>query len=148
MCSSANVELVRSIGADAVVDYTHEDFARAGQVYDIVHDTVGGLGYRKARRVLKRGGVFIGAGPGLASVFIGPWLRLTRRGNVVGTVAKGGRQEREFLVDLVARRALRPVIERRYPLTEIVSAHRHAETGHKKGNLVIDIAMVAGRGPR
>ena len=57
-------------------------------------------------------------------------------------------QSNPRLVDLVARRALRPVIERRYPLTEIVSAHRHAETGHKKGNLVIDVAMVAsGRGP-
>ncbi|HEX7235479.1 MAG TPA: NAD(P)-dependent alcohol dehydrogenase, partial [Gammaproteobacteria bacterium] len=53
MCSSANVELVRSIGADDVVDYTHEDFARAGRIYDIVHDAVGGFGYRRARRVLK-----------------------------------------------------------------------------------------------
>jgi NADPH:quinone reductase-like Zn-dependent oxidoreductase len=150
MCSTANVELVRSIGADAVIDYTHEDFARGGHVYDIVHDTVGGFGYRRARRALKRGGVFIDAGPGLASLFVGPWLRVTGRGNVVGTVAKGGRQEREFLADLVAQRILRPVIERRYRLAEIVSAHRHAETGHKKGNLVIDVAMVAasGRGPR
>ena len=146
MCSSANVELVRSIGADAVVDYTHEDFARAGRVYDIVHDTVGGFGYRRARRVLKRGGVFIDAGPGLASLFVGPWLRLTGRGNVVGTVAKGGREQLEFLASLVAQRRFKPVIERRYRLSEIVAAHRHAESGHKKGNLIIDLALVpAGR---
>jgi NADPH:quinone reductase-like Zn-dependent oxidoreductase len=146
MCSSANVELVRSIGADAVVDYTHEDFARAGRVYDIVHDSVGGFGYRRARRVLKRGGVFIDAGPGLASLFVGPWLRLTGRGNVVGTVANGGREQLEFLASLVAQRRFKPVIERRYRLSEIVAAHRHAETGHKKGNLIIDLALVpAGR---
>jgi NADPH:quinone reductase-like Zn-dependent oxidoreductase len=142
MCSTANVALVRSIGADAVVDYTHEDFARAGRVYDIVHDTVGGFGYRRARRVLKRGGVLIDAGPGVASLLVGPWLRMTRRGNVIGTVAKGGREQLEFLAALVAQRKFKPVIERRYRLTEIVAAHRHAEGGHKKGNLVIDLALV------
>jgi NADPH:quinone reductase-like Zn-dependent oxidoreductase len=142
MCSTGNVELVRSIGADAVVDYTHEDFARAGRIYDIVQDTVGGFGYRRARRVLKRGGVFIDAGPGVASLLLGPWLRVMGRGNVVGTVAKGGREQLEFLAGLVAQRKFKPVIERRYRLAEIVAAHRHAEAGHKKGNLIIDLALV------
>jgi NADPH:quinone reductase-like Zn-dependent oxidoreductase len=142
MCSGANVELVRSIGAEAVVDYTHEDFARAGRVYDIVHDAVGGFGYRRARRVLKRGGVFIDAAPGLASLFVGPCLRMTGRGNVIGTVTKGGGEQLEFLAALVAQRRFKPVIERRYRLTEIVAAHRHAEAGHKKGNLIIDLALV------
>jgi NADPH:quinone reductase-like Zn-dependent oxidoreductase len=145
MCSSANVELVRSIGADDVVDYTHEDFARAGRVYDIVHDAVGGFGYGRARRVLKRGGVFIDAGPGLASLLVGPWLRLTGRGNVIGAVAKGGREQLQFLAALVAERKFKPVIERRYRLAEIVAAHRHAESGHKKGNLIIDLALVPTR---
>jgi NADPH:quinone reductase-like Zn-dependent oxidoreductase len=142
ICSTANVELVRSIGAEAVVDYTHEDFTRAGRIYDIVQDTVGGFGYRRARRVLKRGGVFIDTAPGLASLFVGPWLRMTGRGRVIGTLTKGGREQLEFLAALVAQRAFKPVIERRYRLSEIVAAHRHAEAGHKKGNLIIDLALV------
>ena len=84
VCSTANLELVRSIGADGVVDYTHDDCTSAGPVYDIVQDTVGGFGYRRARRALKRGGVFIDAGPGVASLLIGPLLRLTGRGNSAG----------------------------------------------------------------
>jgi NADPH:quinone reductase-like Zn-dependent oxidoreductase len=150
VCSTANVELVRSIGADAVVDYTHEDFAREGRIYDIVQDTVGGFGYRRARRALKRRGTFVDAGPGFASVFIGPWLKATGQGNVVGTVAKGGREALDFLAGLVAQGRFKPVIEKRYGLDDIVAAHRHAEAGHKKGNLVIDVAMVpaAGRAPR
>jgi NADPH:quinone reductase-like Zn-dependent oxidoreductase len=142
ICSAANVELVRSIGADAVIDYTNEDFASAGRVYDIVQDTIGGLGYRRASRVLKRGGVFIDAGPGVASVLVGPLLRAAGRGNVVGTVARGGRDALDFLASLVAQNRFKPVIERRYALTDVVQAHRHAEAGHKKGNLVIDVAMV------
>jgi NADPH:quinone reductase-like Zn-dependent oxidoreductase len=142
VCSTANVDLVRSIGADAVVDYKHEDCTRAGRIYDIVQDTIGGFGYRRARRVLKRGGVFIDAGPGLASLLVGPCLRLTGRGKVVGTVAKGGREPLEFLAGLIAQRKLKPVIEKRFPLAQIVAAHRHAEAGHKKGNVIIAIALV------
>jgi NADPH:quinone reductase-like Zn-dependent oxidoreductase len=145
VCSSGNVELVRSIGADTAVDYKHEDFARAGRVYDIVQDTIGGLGYRRARRALKPGGTFVDAGPGFASAVVGPWLRATGQGNVVGTVAKGGREALDFLAGLVAEGRFKPVIERHYGLGDIVAAHRHAEAGHKKGNLVIDIAMVPRR---
>ena len=146
VCSTANLELVRSIGADGVVDYTHDDCTSAGPVYDIVQDTVGGFGYRRARRALKRGGVFIDAGPGVASLLIGPLLRLTGRGNIVGTVARGGREQLELLADLVAQGRLKPVIERRYRLAEVAEAHRHAEGGHKKGNLVVHVAMVSASG--
>jgi NADPH:quinone reductase-like Zn-dependent oxidoreductase len=146
VCSTANLELVRSIGADGVIDYTHDDCTSAGQIYDIVHDTIGGFGYRRARRVLKRGGVFVDAGPGLASLFVGPWLRWRGRGNVIGTVAKGGREALELLAGLVAQGRFKPVVEKRYPLARIVEAHRHAEAGHKKGNLVIDVALVPASG--
>jgi NADPH:quinone reductase-like Zn-dependent oxidoreductase len=142
VCSAANLELVKSIGADGVVDYSHDDCTAAGPVYDIVQDTIGGFGYRRAKRALKRGGVFVDAGPGLASLLVGPWLRLTGNGNVIGTVATGGRAALDFLAGLVAEGRFNPVIEKRYPLTEIVAAHRHAESGRKKGNLVILVAMV------
>jgi NADPH:quinone reductase-like Zn-dependent oxidoreductase len=67
---------------------------------------------------------------------------MTGRGRVIGTLTKGGREQLEFLAALVAQRAFKPVIERRYRLSEIVAAHRHAEAGHKKGNLIIDLALV------
>ena len=146
VCSTANIELVKSIGADGVVDYTHDDWTAAGPVYDIVQDTIGGFGYRRAKRALKSGGVFVDAGPGLASLFVGPWLRLAGKGNVVGTVAKGGRAALDFLAALVAEGRFNPVIEKRYALADIVEAHRHAESGRKKGNLVILVAMVAASG--
>jgi NADPH:quinone reductase-like Zn-dependent oxidoreductase len=148
VCSTKNLELVRSIGADGVIDYLQEDCTSAGAIYDIVQDTIGGFGYRRARRLLKRGGVFIDAGPGLASLVVGPWLRWTGRGNVIGTVAKGSREALELLAGLVADGRFKPVVEKRYPLAAIVEAHRHAEGGHKKGNLVIDVALVPSRQTR
>ena len=143
VCSTANLELVRSIGADAVIDYTKEDFSSAGPIYDIVQDTVGRAGFRRSMRALKRGGVFIDAGPGLASVFGGPWARITGAGKVVGTVAKGGREALDVLAALFEQGRFKPVIDKRFSLAEIVAAHRHAETGHKKGNVIIDIATVS-----
>jgi NADPH:quinone reductase-like Zn-dependent oxidoreductase len=91
---------------------------------------------------LKRGGAFIDTAPGLASVFVGPFLKLTGRGKVIGTVAKSGRDRLDFLAALVAEGKFKPVIEKRYALSQIVEAHRHAEGGHKKGNLVVLVALV------
>jgi NADPH:quinone reductase-like Zn-dependent oxidoreductase len=150
VCSTANLALVKSLGADGVVDYTRDDCTSAGPIYDIVQDTIGGFGYRRARKALKRGGVFIDTAPGLASLFVGPLVKVTGRGKVIGAVAKGGRDRLEFLAGLVAAGRFNPVIEKRYPLSEIVAAHRHAESGRKKGNLVIHVAIVpaSGRGAR
>jgi NADPH:quinone reductase-like Zn-dependent oxidoreductase len=142
VCSAANLELVRSIGADAVVDYLRDDFSSSGPIYDIVQDTVGKSGFRRSMRALKRGGVFIDAGPGLASVLGDPWSRVTGAGRVVGTVAKGGREALGVLVELFERGQFKPVIDRRYPLAEIVAAHRYAESGRKRGNVVLEIATV------
>ena len=111
-----------------------------------MQDTIGGVGYRRAKRALKSGGVFVDAGAELASLFVGPWLRLTGKGNVIGAVSKGGRAALDFLAGLVAEGRFNPVIEKRYPLAEIVEAHRHAESGRKKGNLVILVAMVPASG--
>jgi NADPH:quinone reductase-like Zn-dependent oxidoreductase len=147
VCSTANLELVRSIGADAVIDYTIDDFASAGPIYDVVHDAVGKAGFGSARRALKRGGVFIDIGPGAASLLGGLWARATGAGRVVAGVAEGGAERIGFLVQLFEQGKFKPVIDKRYPLAEIVAAHRYAESGRKRGNVVIEIATVGHSGP-
>jgi NADPH:quinone reductase-like Zn-dependent oxidoreductase len=140
VCSTANLGLVKSLGADEVIDYTKDDFSQRGPVFDIIYDTVGKGGFWQSMRALKRPGIKIEAGPGLESVLGGVWAKLTGIGKVIGGVAKGGVPALEFLKELFEKGELRAVIDRRFPLSEIVEAHRYAESGHKRGNVVITIA--------
>ena len=139
VCSTVNLELVKSLGAEDLIDYTEEDFSKAGRIYDIIHDTVGKSGFWRSMHALKHGGVFIEAGPGLSTIFGGFWAKMTGAGTVIGTVAKGGPAALDFLRELVEKGQFRPVIDRCYPLADIAEAHRYAEAGHKKGNVVINI---------
>jgi len=147
VCSTANLDLVKSLGADEVVDYTKEDFSRAGRVYDMIFDTVGKSGYWRSLRSLKRGGYYIlVAALGLehfvlgvlASLLGGIWASVTGAAKVVGAAKPGDPAEKLALLKrLFEEGQLKPVIERRYSLDEIVEAHRHAEAGHKKGHVLI-----------
>jgi NADPH:quinone reductase-like Zn-dependent oxidoreductase len=140
VCSTANLALVKSLGADDVVDYTKDDFAKAGRVYDIIQDTVGKSGFWRSMRALKPGGVYVMPGPGLKPLLGGLWAKVTGAGTVIGAVAQGGVPALDYLRELVERGEFKPVIDRRYLLADIAEAHRYAEAGHKKGNVVIDIA--------
>jgi NADPH:quinone reductase-like Zn-dependent oxidoreductase len=142
VCSTANLGLVKSLGADEVIDYTKDDFAKRGRVFDIIYDTVGKGSFWQSMRALKRPGIKIEAGPGLESILGGLWAKLTGAGKVIGGVAKGGIPALEFLRELFETGELRSVIDRRFPLSEIAKAHRYAESGHKRGNVVITIAPV------
>jgi NADPH:quinone reductase-like Zn-dependent oxidoreductase len=147
VCSTANLDLVKSIGADEVVDYTKEDFSVAGRVYDMIFDTVGKSGYWRSLRSLKKGGYYIlVAGLGLrwfvvsvlASLLGGVWASVTGAGKVVGVPKREGTTERLLLLkELIEAGKLKTVIERRYSLDEIAEAHRHVEAGHKKGHVLI-----------
>lgn len=143
VCSTANLELVKSLGADEVVDYTREDFSRAGRVYDIVFDTVGKSGFSRSLISLKRGGVYvrIGASGGMLSILggllRGMWISITGAAKVIGGVARGTAEDQAFLTGLIEAGKLRTVIDKRYPLDAIAEAHRYAEAGHKKGHVVI-----------
>jgi NADPH:quinone reductase-like Zn-dependent oxidoreductase len=143
VCSTANLDLVKSLGADEVVDYTREDFSKAGRVYDIVFDTVGKSGFSRSLKSLKRGGcyVLVGGSGRLSSILgvilRGMWVSLTGAAKFITGVASAGAGDQSFLKELIEAGKLRTVIDRRYSLDEIAEAHRHAEAGHKKGHVVI-----------
>jgi NADPH:quinone reductase-like Zn-dependent oxidoreductase len=148
VCSTANLELVKSLGADAVVDYTREDFSRAGGIYDMIFDTVGKSGFWRSMKCLKRGGFYVlVAGIGgkyfianvLCSLLGGLWGSVTGRARIIGSPKQGGIQSLLLLKELIEARKVRTVIERRYSLAEIADAHRHAEGGHKKGHVLVVI---------
>jgi NADPH:quinone reductase-like Zn-dependent oxidoreductase len=138
VCSTANLELVRSLGADHVVDYTKEDFSRAGRVYDIIFDTVGKSGFRRSMKSLKRGGFYVRAASDLLSPALGRmWAWITGAGNVIQGMARTKAGDLSFLMGLIEEGKIRVVIDRRFRLNEIVEAHRYVEAGHKKGNVVV-----------
>jgi len=136
---------VKSLGADQVVDYTREDFSKAGRVYDLVFDTVGKSGFSRTLRSLKRGGAYVRAGGSgrlpeiLGGMLRGSWLSFTGAAKVIGGMASGTPDDQAFLKNLIESGKLRTVIDRRYSLNEIAEAHRLAEGGHKKGHVVIVI---------
>jgi NADPH:quinone reductase-like Zn-dependent oxidoreductase len=143
VCSTTNLDLAKSIGADEVVDYTREDFSKAGRVYDIVFDSVGKSGFSRSMRCLKRGGfyVLVGGSGKLLDILGGmirrTWISQTGVGTVVTGVAEGNSADQTFLKELIEAGELRTVIDRRYPLAEIAEAHRYAEAGHKKGHVIV-----------
>jgi len=150
VCSTANLDMVRSLAADEVIDYTKEDFSNAGRVYDMVVETVGKAGYSRCLKCLKRGGplVLITMSGGLGSIpgdiVRQQWISITGAAKVVGGVTRPAPGDLAFLKGLIESGELRTVIDKRYPLQEIGEAFRYAEAGHKKGHVVINIAPVPG----
>jgi NADPH:quinone reductase-like Zn-dependent oxidoreductase len=147
VCSTANLALVKSLGADTVVDYTRQDFSSAGRVYDMVFDTVGKSGFWRSMKCLKRGGFYVQVSyigdwfilGVLGSLLGGLWGSVTGRAKVVGSPKKSGIQNLLLLKELIEAGKVRTVIERRYSLADIAAAHRHAEGGHKKGHVLVVI---------
>jgi 2-desacetyl-2-hydroxyethyl bacteriochlorophyllide A dehydrogenase len=138
VCSTANLEMVKSLGADEVVDYTRDDFSRAGRVYDVIVDTVGKSGFARSMKSLKRGGSYVlVAGPIVAATLGAMWASLTGSAKITSGVAKRVDGDLAFLTGLIENGKLRTVIDRRYPLEQIAEAHRFAEAGHKKGHVVV-----------
>lgn len=143
VCSTANLELVKSLGADHVIDYTREDFSKNGKTYDIIFDTVGKRSFADCKDWLTDEGVFLATvpTPGMMLRVLFP----SKRGKKLGFMAAGLRSAREkvkdldFLTKLIEAEQFKAVIDRVYPMEEIAEAHRYVETGRKKGNVVIKI---------
>jgi len=142
VCSGSNFELVRSLGADTVVDYTQEDFTQRSDRYDVIFDAITNTTFSKCRGSLASGGRYLPTVPRVRDYLLMFWTKVLGKRRVLCGMSV---EKRGALVDvtaLIARGALRPTIDRRYPLEEIADAHRYVDTGRKKGNVVIDMSAV------
>jgi NADPH:quinone reductase-like Zn-dependent oxidoreductase len=144
VCSTTNVELVKSLGADAVIDYKEEDFTKTGQTYDIVFDAVGKSSFSRCRGSLKQGGVYLTTVPSLVIPFQMLWTsRIGSRKAILFLAGKMPASEKTkdlvFLTGLIEAGEMEPVIDRCYPLEQTAEAHAYVEKGHKKGSVVITV---------
>jgi len=148
VCGPANMTLVQALGADAVIDYTTQDFTRDEQSYDVICDVLGKAGFPHSVRALAPRGRYLLIGfpdgvPAIAAALLrGLWLHVRGRAVFVAGPAKPARDDLEFLKSLIEGGELRPVIGRTFALRDIVEAHRHADTDHKVGNVVIVVEQV------
>lgn len=137
VCSGASLDLVRSIGADAVIDYTQEDFTRRGEVYDVIIDMAGTAPYSRSKSCLKERGRLLLILGDLPALLHGLWVSLTTSKRVVAGPAPERQDDLRALAELAENGALRPIIDRVFPFERIVDAHRYVDTGHKKGNVLL-----------
>jgi len=137
VCSTTNVDLVKSLGADTVIDYTKEDFSKSGVTYDVIFDAVGKSSFSGCMRSLKQEGIYLQtvAAPALSVRM--RWTSMTSSKTLIGGTAVPKTEALISLKELVEVGKIQPVIDRCYPLEHIVEAHRYVDKGHKKGNVVI-----------
>jgi NADPH:quinone reductase-like Zn-dependent oxidoreductase len=141
--NTKNVELVRSIGADEVVDYTREDFTKRGETYDAIIDAVGKYAFYWGRRALKPGGIYVETDFGPHKLDTLVMVVATRRFGTKRLKFAAGRRRKAdvvFMKELIEAGAYRPVIDRRYSMDQVADAHRYVETWQKTGNVVLTIA--------
>jgi NADPH:quinone reductase-like Zn-dependent oxidoreductase len=140
VCSTTNVELVKSLGADKVIDYTKEDFTQSGETYDVIFDAVSKSSFLRCKSSLKKNGIYLVTLPNLAFLLQMLWTSMVgdkkvRNGSRLATV-----EDLLFFNELIEAGKLKAVIDRRYPLEQTAEAFRYVEKGHKKGNVVITVA--------
>jgi len=131
------LEMLRSIGADHVIDYTQEDFTKSGQIYDVILDTIGKSSLSGSLRSLEENGTYLNANPGLFSGIRMRWISKRSSKKVIPWTAGYTVNNLLVLKELIEAGKLKPVIDRRYPLEQTAEAHRYVEGGNKKGNVVI-----------
>jgi NADPH:quinone reductase-like Zn-dependent oxidoreductase len=140
ICSTAKLELVKSLGADNVIDYTKEDFTQNGKTYDIIFDTSGKSPFSGCLSSLKNNGLYLRAVHiNLFPILRGLWTSITSSKKVIGGVAIERKEDLIFLRELIEKERMKSVIDRRYPLGQTAEAHRYVEQGYKKGNVVITV---------
>lgn len=137
--SAWKLDMLRSIGADHVLDYKKQDFAKIGLTYDVIFDAVGTSSFGHSRRALKHDGRYLSANPGTGELIRGLWTFAAHRNEVVAEYTSRRNDDLAFLGELAEAGTIAPVIDKSYPLERTAEAHRYVETGRKKGNLVITV---------
>jgi len=139
VCSTANIDLVKSLGADHVIDYTKEVFTENGETYDIVFDTVNKISFSGGLKLLNKNGLLILSAAGVSEMLQGFWTSKTSSKKVMTGVISHTAEDIIFLKELIETDKLKPVIDKTYPLEQMVEAHAYVEKGHKKGNIGITL---------
>jgi NADPH:quinone reductase-like Zn-dependent oxidoreductase len=139
VCSTKNLELVANLGADHVIDYTQQDFTRNGQTYDVIFDAVGKQSFRRCRDSLGPGGIYL-ATDQLFNVVLAQWTRFRSKKVIFPIPPRYTKQDVIFLKGLMEAGQYRAVIDRRYPLEDVVEASRYVDTGQKTGNVVLAVS--------
>ena len=136
VCSTTNIEMVRSLGADTVIDYTKEDFTKNGHTYDVIFDTVSKTSFSRCKNSLKQRGRYLTTDWPLLQAL---WASMAGGKKVIFGMAGQNLDDLIFLKELVEAGEIRSVIDKRYPLEKAAEAHRYVDKGHKKGNVIITI---------
>jgi len=137
--STGKLEMLRSIGADHVVDYKKEDFTKNGQVYDVIFDVIRKSSFSRSMKSLRQNGRYLLGNLGLAHMVRGRWVSRRSSKKVIFGASGQSTEDLLSLKELVEAGRIRSVIDRSYPLEQMVEAHRYVDTGDKKGNVVITV---------
>lgn len=140
VCSTSNVELVKSLGADHVMDYTRVDFSTVSEKWEVIFETVNKIPVGTIARLVKKEGILILGAALIMEAFPALWLNLTRKCRVMAGTHTPTSADMEAISQLMASGAIQPVIDGVYPLEQTAEAHRYVDAGHKKGNVVISIS--------
>lgn len=137
--STEKLDMMRSLGADRVIDYTKEDYTNESERYDLIIDVVGRRSIPRRLKLLKPDGYYFLAYAGLSHIFLSLWTSLTSNKKFKIESANQNKEDLEFLGKLAEEGKIKPIIDKRYPLKQVADAHRYLESGHKKGNIVISM---------
>ncbi|MFT4600417.1 MAG: 2-desacetyl-2-hydroxyethyl bacteriochlorophyllide A dehydrogenase [Arenicella sp.] len=139
VCSGSNAAMVKSIGADKVIDYTKEDFTKNGVKYDVIFETIGKSSFSKGMKSLEKKGTMLMASASMGLMIRGGLKSMFGSKKVISGVIKETADDMNFFKKLIEAGKLKAVVDKVYPLEEIVRAHAHVDAGHKKGNVIISM---------
>jgi NADPH:quinone reductase-like Zn-dependent oxidoreductase len=139
VCSTANIALVKSIGADKAIDYTKEDFSKNGVTYNVIFDAVKAISVYRSRKSLSKKGIMILSAAGISEMLQGLLISITSDKKVMTGVISHKAADIIFIKELIEREKFKPVIDKTYALEQIAEAHAYVEKGHKKGNVAIEV---------
>ena len=140
VCNTKNIEIVKSLGADRVIDYTQEDFTTDGQTYDVIYDAVGKHSFGRCKGSLKRGGIYMPT-DGWKNMFLALSTRIGDKTVMIGIPPRYAKKDVLFLKELIEAGKYRAVIDRRFPLGQVIEAHRYVESEQKIGNVMLTVGV-------